>query len=368
MGAPSEAAPKQLRELAHPAQSAGQGVVSRPDSETPSGSLGTAWPARSRRRSGLQRIGLAMRAASPAPCRRRQLDVSVVPWRLDEAGQRLGDRLHVGIARRRCRAPVLMAVDERLSRRLAADVLRAGICVDREIDAAEVAHRDSIVPASICAAIAVRLRRIGENTSPRHIGERTRAEAFSRPPISSDAGSSTKLRDASVQAAPSRGPPSARPEPAAASGRNVGIIRVDRSGHLRGQARLARDRSDKLAPVQIEGVELATLAGVLEGGDEALDFGAREQRKQAEASGEGCCARVENSADIRSRPARSKDLSAKRPIFTGPCGDGRRGPSKANSPILPFSRLNLIAASLNGPCGVSIERPRISAFPIRMPS
>jgi len=85
-------------------------------------------------------------------------------------------------------------------------------------------------------------------------------------------------------------------------------------------------------------------------------------------SGASGCAGFANSADIRSRLATSRDLSAKRPTFSGPCGVRPSRPSTANSLTLPLSRLKRIADSFTGPSGVSIEKPRISALPIRMPS
>ena len=79
-------------------------------------------------------------------------------------------------------------------------------------------------------------------------------------------------------------------------------------------------------------------------------------------SGDGGCGEPANCADRRSRLATSRDLSAKRPSLTGPCGVRPSRPSTANSLILPLSRLNRIVASLIGPCGVSTAKPRISAI------
>ena len=83
---------------------------------------------------------------------------------------------------------------------------------------------------------------------------------------------------------------------------------------------------------------------------------------------DGSSVTVGLSADTRMKLAISSDFSAKRPSLMGPFGVFVSSPSTANSPILPSSRLNRIAESLNGPCGVSAERPLISAVPIRMPS
>ena len=127
-----------------------------------------------------------------------------------------------------------------------------------------------------------------------------------------------------------------------------GIVHVDRSGHFRGQTRLARNRSDKLAPVQVEDCRaLTNLLVFLKGATKPLTSTPSISGNSPRSwSGDGGCCRVREQRRHPKKLAISRDLSAKRPTLTGPVGERVSSPSSANSPILPFSRLNLHAGEL----------------------
>ena len=185
------------------------------------------------------------------------LMISVWPGRLDEAGERLHGGLGIGIGSRACSPLALMLSTMALPRRVAADVLRAGKLRHDEVDGAVVAQREfaarrprSAPPWPSPAA------GLGENTSRGTLASERRAVALSRPPSSSVTGvqyeSARRFRPGRAEIEVDR-----QRVDAGGDERLHGRDRAYRSGLVifSGQTRLARDRADELAPVQVDAVD-----------------------------------------------------------------------------------------------------------------